>query len=317
MHRRRDRLHHAQALIRAAAVLIAAGCAAVLPVRADTVRIAEGGTVYRVDVVPYATADGSGTALRYTRQDPDGTEAQSYIPGTDDIAVDRDPAIEIDPTTGLPVLVWSRDTGSEYDLFFSQFDGAAWSTGHVIAPTHGDAFEPQIKFGTGVLHLAWREVSPWGHNALVRWSVDPVTMQTVYGPETVSLDDPSPIPPSGGTSGAPTPCRLDHFFVGHLPGTSPGDPGRMYVWGVRDEPVPITFHQSFLLPPDAGSIGTLGIGWLGGRFTLWFESVSQSRVYYTVRSDSGWTAMRAVNLEDGVTVGDARILIHDVNRLGP
>ena len=317
MYRRRDRLHHAQALIRASAALFAVGLAGALPASADTARIATDGTVHRIDVVPFGAAGESGTALRYTRQKPGGGDTQSYVSGTDDLAIDRDPAIEINPATGLPVLVWSRDVGGQYAVVFSRFDGSVWSAPRLIAQSAGDAFEPQIKFGTNAMHLAWRQVAPSGANSLLRWSFDPTTLTTLYGPEPVPLDDPTALPPSGGTATAPAPCRADVYFAALLPGATPGGSGHAYVWGVRDEPVPITFHQAFLLPPGVDPLGPAGIGWLGGRFTLRFDSESQSRVYYTVRSDSGWSEMRTVETDASVSVGDAHLLIQDRNRMGP
>jgi hypothetical protein len=314
MHRRRHRLHHAQALSVALA-LGAAGLAAA-PARADVQKITADGTVHRVDVDVTTSAKGTGTGIRYTRQKPAGGRDTSWVPGTDDIAADRDPVLDIEPSSGRPVLVWSRNEGTGFDLFVSRLENGAWTAPRLLVHGAGDDLLPQIRYDDRYLHVAWRQQDPSGSIAFFRSSFDAPSWAPTYGPERVPTDDLSPVPPSGTTTSGTAPAMNFTYFCGTVPGALPGDPSRTVVWGVRDEPLPIGYHQIFSLPPEVLSVSSAEAGFIGGRFTLWF--VSGSKAYYTVLTSTGWSSMRVIELNAPTTAADARAEIHDLNkRTGP
>lgn len=296
------------------AALVAAVMIAVAPAWGDTQRIVSSGDVHRIEVAP---APSGGTGLWATVQNSKGMATGAWVPGTDDAAIDRDPAIEIDPSTALPVLVWSRNEGSGFDLFFSRYAGGAWASPRPLVRGAGDEVEPEIHFGVGVLHVGWRQVDPAGQSTLWRQSFNSGSLALVYGPEKVPLDDPAPVPPSGGSQPATSaPAHGNIYFRGTIPGLNPGDPGRTFVWGVRDEPVPISFRQSFILPSDVTTVSLQGAGFLGGRFTYWFVAGGGDKLYYTGWNGAGWSDMRVVKLGAATTPSDARIMLVDLNKTG-
>jgi hypothetical protein len=297
--------------------LAAALMVAVSPAWGDTQRIAVNGEVHRVDALPYPAAGAAATALRDTVQNAKGLSVTAWVPGTDDAAIDRDPAIELDPATGYPVLVWSRNESGGFDLFFSRAGAGGWGQPRLLVHGSGDVLEPEIHFGTGVMHVGWKQADPSGRLSLWRVSVNAATLALIYGPEQVSLDDASPVNPIGGpapSSSAPT--RGAIYFHGTIPGVS-GNPGRTYVWGVRDEPVPISFRQSFILPCDGSAVSLQGASFLGGRFTYWFVDGSSGKLFYTVWNGAAWSDMRVVLLSGTTTASDARIMLAERNRFAP
>ena len=134
----RHQHHHAQALSRALAVLaVLAGCLAgsVGVFASHQQKVASEGTVHSIEVEGWATQfPVGGTVLRYDKQLPTGMRETSIIPGTDDPAVDLHPALDIDPATGTPVVVWTRNEGDGFDLFVSRHDGDEWSPPRRLYP---------------------------------------------------------------------------------------------------------------------------------------------------------------------------------------
>jgi len=311
MHRRRDRLHHPQALT--VALVLGVGTAAFAPARADVQRITSDGYVHRVDVDIYVSPNGTGTGIRYTRQKPLGGRDTSWVTGTDDVAIDRDPSLDVEPS-GKPVVVWARNEGSGFDLYIARLDNGAWTAPSLLVHTGGDDTLPQIRYDDRYLHVAWRQQDASGAVAFYRSAFDPATWAPTYGPERIPTDDLPPIPPSGGTSspGPASPSTCLTYFSGVVPGVLPGDPGRTVVWGVRDEPLPISYHQVFTLPPDATNVTQAEAAFIGGRFTLWF--VSGSKAYYTVLTSTGWSSLRVDEINAQTTPADVRAQIHELNR---
>jgi hypothetical protein len=311
MYRRRHRLHHAQAL--SVALLLEAAALAAGPARADVQKITSDGVVHRVDVDAYVSAKGSGTGIRYTRQKPTGGRETSWVPGTDDLAADRDPVLEIEPSTGRPVLVWSRNDGAGFDLFIARLENGAWTAPRLLVHSAVDDLLPQLRYDDRYLQLAWRQQDPSGAVSFYRSSLDPSSWATSYGPERVPVDDIAPLPAGGSpTTSSAGPSMSATYFSGTLPALVPGDPTRSIVWGVRDEPLPISYHQVLLLPAEITSVSSIEAGFIGGRFTIWL--VSGSKVYYTVLTATAWSGMRVIELNAQTTPADARWQIHDLNR---
>jgi len=307
MHRRRDRLHHAQAVaVRLAAIALA--LAAVGVVRADVQKIGKDGTVHRNDVQPFAVGQTVGTVLVHTRQWASGGHDATNVPGTDDVAIDRDPALEVDPNTGNLLLVWSRNDGSGFSLYFSKYDGTSWSPPRRLVRSTSDVSDPQIRFNaTGtVLHVVWSQQDGSGANSFYRLTFDATTYAAVYGPERLPTDD---------TGTDSTPMTSNRYFCGFQSGRVSGDSGRLFLWGVRDEPVPITCHQTFLLPPCARAAAQMDVEWLAGKLTLWMYD-GAGRLYYSVRLDAGWTPVRVVEVTSLTSASDARLLLNDLNARG-
>lgn len=297
-----------------ASMIFAGGLVAVRPACADLQRIAPDGSVHRVEVEVTGTAKATGTALRWTKQRPQGGKDTGYIPGTEDTTIDRDPAVEIEPGTGRPIVVWSRFDGTGFNLFYSRYDGTAWCPARALYRGDGDDYEPQIRFGATSLHVSWRQeisgISTWYRSSYLAATLDPI-----YGPERIA-DDGWPVGPDGDAgTGLPAPPRWDKFFCATVFSKVVGEPGRAIVWGVRDEPVPISYRQVFILPCEVKSSSQPEAAWIGGKFTVWF--VSGDRLYYTTRGNAGWAPMRVVEMPPGSTSGDAHWLVYLSNLATP
>lgn len=315
----RDGNHHAQALSgrllrRAAAGATLAAAWLATTANADVQKIAPDGTVHRVDVEQFLSGGKvAGTALRHTRQMPGGAKDSSLVPGTDDPAVDREPALEIDPVTGAPLLVWSRNEGAGFDIVLSRFEGASWLPFVRVSSGGEDESQPQIGSGQRLVHVVYRQSTGFqGVFQYYRWSLDRATLGAVYGPEQLPLDGVPLVPPEGESSaGSDAPPTGAHvFFSGDLPALRPGDPGRIVVWGVRDDPVPVGFRQGFLLPADVKSVQQHRAGWLACRFGLWFTT--SGRFYYTTRVNGRWHEDRFVETSSGTAVSDARLQLEEM-----
>jgi len=135
---------------------------------------------------------------------------------------------------------------------------------------------------------------------------DATTYAAVYGPERLPTDD---------TGTDSTPMTSNRYFCGFQSGRVSGDSGRLFLWGVRDEPVPITCHQTFLLPPCARAAAQMDVEWLAGKLTLWMYD-GAGRLYYSVRLDAGWTPVRVVEVTSLTSASDARLLLNDLNARG-
>jgi hypothetical protein len=289
----------------------AAAAGALAPVRAEVQRIAADGMVYRVDVDTYiGNGKPNGTLLRTTRQRAKGGRDTFVVTGTDDAVADRDPALEIDPASGKPILVWARAELGGFNLFISKFDGA-WSAPRLLAKLDGDDLAPEIHFDDRLLHVSWRQ-DLGGVSTYWRSSFNPATWQQVYGPERVPTDDPSPVPTDGGPEINGNVSSTDQYFCSSTLGRTVTDPSRATIWGVRDEPVPIGYARSFVLPSEIRLVQAQGAGFLGGRLTLWITT--NDRLYYTTLANGRWADMRVVEITPLTSAADARFLIEDINR---
>jgi hypothetical protein len=291
----------------AAALAVGSG-----PARADIQRIGSDGTVYRVDVeTRFVAGRPSGTQLRFTLQRPLGGKDLSIIPGTDDSAVDRDPALEIDPTTGTPYVVWSRGDSAGFNLYVSRYTGS-WSTPRPLVKADGDDIQPQLRFDDRYMHVSWRQ-DFYGQSAWWRTSFVPGTYEISFGPERIPMDAAFAGPGDGGGTDPDAPPIEDQYFTACVFNVGDGGGGNAWIWGVRDEPVPITYRQAFSLPIEVKGVTLQEASFLSGRFTFWFTTVD--RLYYTTFADGiGWAPFRVVEIGSQTSASDARLLLTELNK---
>ncbi len=317
MRRRCDRHHHAQTLRTGAAALAFAAALALAsgPARADSQKLGPEGTLHRLTVEDWTNDSGSlsGTALRHYRQYDDGTTESSFVPGTDDASADRDPAIEIDPATGQPVLVWSRNEGRGYLVFVSRFDGNAWSFPKPVFVQPDDEKFPDIRIASALIHVMWRQEAP-GQTSAVRVSLDRTTLDRAFGPEPLAVSDTELVAPDGLPSfeaaASDPPCG-EAYFAAEVPPRSTGkDDGWIHVWGVRDAPVPVEYSFGFQLPQDVRIEKQPMARWIQDRFVLSFNT--PDRFFYTIRSGSAWSDLKILLLDANTSVSDARIRMEEM-----
>lgn len=291
-------------------VVLVAGAA---PVRAATQTMANDGTVHRIDVDPWVSlGKPSGTALRHTRQAPDGSTVSAWIPGTDDAAIDRDPAIVVEPGTGAVVVVWSRLEGGGYNLFAARWSGGAWSAPRALLPSQPDRTKPQVRVTERYVHVLWTQSGGSGAS-FGRAVIDAASLDVAYGPEPLSADC-SPVVPTSGDDSLPTsdPDPGDVFFVTETAGRLPSDPSRIVVWGVRDEPVPIDYRQPMALPTGMQSVTDPGARLSGDRLVVWYQF--GTRLYYSLREMGDWSDLRWIDITSGSSASDARKMLFEMLR---
>jgi hypothetical protein len=300
MRGRRDKNHHAQALTRVCAALLAAGLALAPagPFLANEQKVGRDGLVHRVSAESANVANQEITSLVHSEQGPEGGTTRRMVTGTEDDALDVEPALAIDPVTEQPVVVWARDEGTGFDLYVSRFTGAVWTPPIRILFIPGEDLDPRVQVGRNLVHVVWPREAPSG-TQWVRLSLDRVTLEPVYGPEILPSHSPSIVPADGGSGdsgGTVDPSSDDTFFFGaEIPPREPGDPGEIVIWGVRDEPIPIDYVQSFFTPASLQSAGNISAGWVGSRFAVTFET--PGGFYYRFRDGGTWSDLRVIRLD--------------------
>lgn len=294
------------------AIAAAAWGASAGPACADLQRIGADGTVYRVDVeTRFVAGRPSGTQLRFTLQRPLGGRDLSVVPGTDDAVVDRDPALEIDPTTGTPYVVWSRGDSGGFNLYVSRYAGS-WSTPRPLVKWDGDDIQPQLRFDDRHMHVSWRQdfygQSVWWRSSFVRG-----TYELSFGPERIPMDGSFTGPGDGGDTDPGLPPPEDRYFTACAFNVSDAGGGNAWIWGVRDEPVPITYRQAFTLPVEVKGVTMQEASFLAGRFTFWLTTAD--RLYYSTFTDgTGWAPFRIVEIGSQTSASDARLLLSELNK---
>ena len=301
MYGRRHRLHHAQAL----SLALLVGTAAWATPAPATRKLAADGTIHLIEV------KNPGPSLRHTRTPVGGSPVAVTIPGTTDAAIDREPALEIDPVSGQVVLVWSRYDANNYNVFMSRFNGTTWSAPVAVLKAAGDDVEPQVRISAHYVHVSWRQLLD-GETTFFRQSFLSTTLEPADGPEPVRTNDLWPVPTEGSaTSSTVDPSTSDEIFSDvTFPPNGP-EPGRVHIWGVRDEPVPIGYRECINLPPQVRSATFVEAGFLGGQFTVSY--VVGSKFYYASRVNGAWSPTRSLELSGGLTVNDAKWIVLDRN----
>jgi hypothetical protein len=317
MLRGRDEHHHAQALTRLAraALAVAVVTAAMGGASASTEKISVDGVVHSVEESPWSSAQQSGgTELRHTRQHADGVSDSLVITGTADLAIDLDPVIDLDPASGEPIAVWTRNEGAGFGLYVSRFDGAAWSAPKAVFAGGDDKHAPEIRITSKWVHLTWREGPP-SNQSYFRGLLGLAGLTEEWGPEPLlTSDDDGLVPPEGesipGSSPEPP---ADHLFTPRtfLP-MVPGEPGKLYLWGVLDDLEPIGYSQGFRLPSGVRGSDNLRARWIGGRMLVSFED--SEHFYYTMRKNGAWTDIRVVELDQTTTAASAQLEVEDMIR---
>ena len=322
MCRGRDTDHHPQALRRLSSALLTAILVAGMGGFAHAghlQKVSGDGVVHRVDVeAASGPAIAGGTFLRHTLQHADGSKLSQILPGTEDFFVDREPALEIDPVTDHPVVVWSRDQDVGFDIFLSRFDGVEWSMPFPVFQGTGNDVKPEIRITSRRIHIIWRNQTP----SVLHLNLDRETLAPIYGPETLPTEGIDMLSPEGGAEGAeddvsPSPPRDATFFTGEIDLLLPGMPPRIFVWGVRDEPVPVGYSQGLLLDPELSPVRSSSAGWVGERFAVWFISPDDG-FSYIFRDNGHWTTFRRIMLDEDTRELDAKNQMEEMLlRIGP
>ncbi len=297
-------------LARGAAWLTVCTLAAVCPLAAG-----DGGSI-STDGVVHSVQSRAGTsggfALEYARQLPSGEIELEFVTGTDDVAPDHDPRLDL-RADGQPVLVWIRNEGLGPQLFVSRRGPTGWSAPRVLFEDPTGKLDPRVSAGDDWVNVTWRDSTPGGPR--FRATLDPDTLEPVFGPEPLpSADGIPPVGPEGesarGTT--PEPPGGEMFLAALLPPSLPGDPGLIVIWGIEDEPIPIDYRQSFILPADTQVVRNLQAKRVAGTVIVSFND--DGRFLYTMRRDGMWTALRVVKLDEATSEETAKLRVYEMIR---
>jgi hypothetical protein len=285
-------------------------------VQADNLNAVDStGQVHSISVEAWkGNGKSVATALKHTIQLPDGTAQTCLVSGTDDLAFEEDPYIDIDPVNQEPLLVWSRFESFGTVLQISRFRNGHWSTPIPVWTEHGQGLEPEIDVKTSLLHLIWTSES----GAIAqryRLSLDRKSLEPAFGPELLPTLHQNMVPLEGrsaesGDSPVEAPESDLSYFSSILPPVTPGGPGAMITWGIRDEPIPIVYFEAFELPAGLQRIDNRKSEWVADRFVAWFETGSS--LYYTTLQDGYWTDLRIIDLNQDRSAAEALRMIADL-----
>ena len=276
---------------------------------ADLQKILSDGTVQRIRVEAWPSqANAAGTVLRHLTQFPDGAVTIRTIPGTEDAATESGAVLDIDPKDNSLVLVWVRDEGGIPEILMSRFRERAWGGPVTVPGARPGASDPRMAVTRDWIHLIWTEPSggarvPW------RGVYRHEDFSIAFGPEALpkNLDTSG-----GGGSGGDPVADWSQIYLGlHLPGSLPGN-GTIHVWGIRDEPVPIGYHQGHPQPPGTTEVLDLDAGWFSGSLVYWFHD--DARFCYRSCRKGVWNPFRWVVLDDQTSADAARIQMIEMLR---
>lgn len=289
-----------RSLLSLAAVMLVAGPA----LAAAAPQIDARGTLHRVEAV--WSGKPAMSVLRHSLVRPDGTTATGVVPGTDDLFLDTDPALAVDPVRGTLVLAWSRDIGTGYAVYVSRYGESGWSTPvRVLDEPFGGEIDPQIQITPSLVHVV-------AHSGLAykRICLDPVSLQPVFGPEPLWNGGVGIIPGVDPPTATPTDGHV--FFTSNVIPPSETDPGRVVIWGVRDEPVPIDYLEALALPLDTLDVAPTAAAPIEGSLTVTVDS--GTHVWYTVFQNGAWSTAASVALDGGITLNDVRSMLAEMIR---
>lgn len=293
-------------LVPALVALVATAAALASPSAVDS-----NGTVHSIETVVWA--DGprvGGTAFRYVTQDADGEVRSEIVPGTDDLSVDREPSLALDPITERPILVWSRTEGDDHDIWLTRRDDAGWRERIPIAVGPGDQVEPKMSVRRELVHLVWTSDDGTGGATPYRLSLWRSSLDPAFGPEVLPRASSDMISPDGGVDPDAEASTSDlTYFASVLEDPATGEDS-VVVWGIRDEPLPITYVQAFETQGATGDPRDAAAAWRGESLVTWF--LAGGRLHYSVREDGVWTDLRVIVLDAGMDVGDALELIEQM-----
>jgi len=282
------------------ALALAAGPALAAPAQ----QIDGQGILHRVEAV--WAGKPAMPVLRHTMVRPDGTTVTLLVPGTIDLFVDTDPALAVDPARGSLVLAWSRNTGGGSSVYVSRYSGSGWSSPLLaLHDASGDEIEPQIQITPSLVHV----VAHSG-NAYQRICLDPESLHPVFGPEPLATERPAITP--GVDAPTATPIGSQNFFASAVLRPAETDPGRVVIWGVRDEPVPIDYVEALALPSDPADGNQALADPIEGRLML--TVTSATRMWYTLFEDGEWRSFASLSLDETTTVSELRTLLADMIR---
>ena len=283
-------------------LLLAAGA---WPSAAGTSELNGAGVLHSVAVEKLSgEAQTSGTRLVHRMQSPAEAIQTLTIPGTDDTTVDTEPAIAIFPASGLPVVVWSRKEGADYEIDISYFDGTRWTQARTLTANSVDDRRPQAFIGrSGYLHLVWAAGTEFDSSCAFHEAILDQKGLIISAPKRILLAVSGSVSTAAGI-----PPTIDPTGLMIAIDASTKTYTQVCVFGGMDEPIPVGQKVTFEVPGVAGVQNTRIESF--GRMTT-VTILSGTRLYYSIQTVSEWTPLRSILL-DGITREEAELMVKRV-----
>jgi hypothetical protein len=113
------------------------------------------GHVLTVDVI-YDSSDPSVQGLAVEDQAPTGTTTTSTIFSTWDPVIDTNPDISLNPRDGQPVVIWSRQQGSDFEIAMVRRMPGGWGPIDILTYNSSNDIEPRaIVDPIEAAHVVW------------------------------------------------------------------------------------------------------------------------------------------------------------------
>jgi hypothetical protein len=215
-----------------------------------------------------------------------------------DCNLDGEPHFAIDPTAGLPAVVWSKFDGNDYEIAYSYFNGSIWSNYEFLTDNDQNDFDSRLAFNNeGTIKVTWwvdepvpeiyykirKNSEPWSSSV----RVSNISENSKY-PSLVASADTSYIPyeishPPNNKyiiigSGTDAPDPIPSFSLANI-GSSD--------FGQKSEPLPHSEN------------GHLWVDWIyDGGFLCWSEKIGDQ-----------WTVQRYEPYSDSEDIPRARLYI--------
>lgn len=244
----------------------------------------------------------SGTKLLYRMQSTEESVEWVVIPGTEDSVADTEPAILLSPVNYRPVIVWTRNEGSEAEIDFSFYNGTLWTPAAQLTLNDYPDHSPQIYWGhSNYLHVVWSGAETPDGPMMYEAVLD--SKGLVIVPPSLVASPPGPVVTT--TNGAPATMLADDALF--AVDTSYKQTGRVTVQGGLDEPVPVNKRVDFVLPAG-NAVDSCRIRIVNGRLLLLVKS--GTRMYYSYQEPTtGWTVLHSVTLDATTDEGAAETMI--------
>ena len=92
--------------------------------------------------------------------DPVGPEDSGALNPDGDLRADGRPDTVLELATNTPSVVWSYNTGTDYDVAFSRWNGEGWTVKEFLTDSTNDELDPRISVNaTGDVFIVWWEAA--------------------------------------------------------------------------------------------------------------------------------------------------------------
>jgi len=201
---------------------------------------------------------------------------------------DGDPSFVFNSASGLPIVAWSRNSVSGYDVVVSVFTGGAWTTPTVVAGSSANELDPNVFLdGAGNVHLVY-----WvddGSSCTVFHRQAPPNVSSWSAADQVSAPGETACRPAGVFHGGMVRVAYESHPMGY--GSTPRQVilARYDIGGLVSEIVATTNNTTNLYPEAHSQAGKLWVDWIDDHGATEFEG---DTAWTRLGSGGAWEAIR-------------------------